>query len=78
LAAEERELLRQERWAYCRALLGCLASLMIGLALMGWSLHTTNQRWAGTAFWGGLLVGHGGITVVLTRLYRTGEESGWW
>jgi hypothetical protein len=51
---------------------------MIGLALMGWSLHTANQRWAGTAFWGGLLVGHGGITVVLARLYRTGEESGWW
>jgi hypothetical protein len=78
LAVEEREVLRLGRWAYFRALLGCLVSLLSGLALMGWSMHTTNQRWAGTAFWGGLLVGYGGITVVLARLYRSGEESGWW
>ena len=78
LAVEEREVLRLERWAYFRALLGCLVSLILGLALMGWSLHTTNQRCAGTAFWCGLLVGYGGITIVLTRLYRSGEEAGWW
>jgi len=39
----------------------CLVSLVAGLVLLGFAVHTTDYGWGSIAFWGGLLVGNGGV-----------------
>jgi hypothetical protein len=56
----------------------CAAWMAVGLAMVGWALHTTDLTWAGAVFWGGLIVGNSGILVSLALAYRRGEERGDW
>jgi len=77
--ANDRE---DRRWNWgvaLRTLALVVFSLSLGLFLMAWSVHTTDMRYAGTAFWAGLIVGNGGVLVsllmVLSRLSRRHDQS---
>jgi hypothetical protein len=78
LARIEREVATDVRRAFVAALAGCVVSLLAGLALMAWALHTTDPQLGEAAFLGGLIVGYAGITVTLARYYLRGERDGWW
>ena len=67
LEAAEREFVRSERRLLAEMLLGCLAFSLTGLALVGWAVHTNDLRWAGVAFWTGLLIGDLGMIGLLLR-----------
>jgi hypothetical protein len=43
---------------------------------MGWGLHLRDAGWAGIAFWGGLLVGNGGVLLTLLVAYLRAMEEG--
>lgn len=77
LEAIERDVRRAMRWVYMRAIAGCLLSLAIGLACIAWALRSSNEANAQIAFWGGLLVGNGGILVTLVTSYHRAMEEGW-
>lgn len=77
LAAQERELRREMRWVYGRAVAGCFISLAIGLACIAWALHASDEGYAQIAFWAGLLVGNGGVLVTLVVTYHRAMEEGW-
>ena len=78
LAEEERLVTRDIRAAYLRALLGCVASVLIALGFMGWALHTTDPGWGQIAFLTGLLLGYSGLVLTLARTYLRGQDQGWW
>lgn len=77
-AAELRSALRTiERDALRRtgiALGTCVLSCVAGLALVGWAIHTTDDRWAGVAFWGGLLIGDGGMFATLLWYFADSDK----
>jgi uncharacterized ion transporter superfamily protein YfcC len=56
----------------------CVAWMVVGLYLLGWSFHTTDGRYAWLAFYGGLIIGNAGIVFTLLEAYRRGEERGDW
>jgi len=39
-------------------------------------MHTTDSRYAGAAFWGGLILGDGGMLLTLVRARREAEKLG--
>jgi hypothetical protein len=78
LRDQERALTRAIWLSSLGAIGGCLASLVIALALMGWALHTNDPGYGSIAFFGGLVVGYAGIAVSLARFYIRGENDGWW
>lgn len=65
LLAQERQFTREERWATARTVGACLFWLLVGLYLLGLSVHLTDMRYAVPAFWAGLLIGNGGILSAL-------------
>ncbi|MEP7383648.1 MAG: hypothetical protein ABI910_18325 [Gemmatimonadota bacterium] len=77
LAARERELRREIRWVYARAVLFCLGWLAIALAAIAWAVHSSDEQSAAIAFWGGLLVGNGGILGTLFLTYSRALAEGW-
>jgi hypothetical protein len=56
----------------------CVMWMLIGLYLLGWSMHTSDDRYARPAFYGGVIIGNAGIIFTLLRAYRRGEERGDW
>ena len=76
--SEQRADARDKLRAFVLAALGCIFWCAAGLALIGWSFHTTDDRWAHPAFLTGLIVGYSGIFVTLARFYLHGERVGWW
>lgn len=78
LNESERLVKRDIRRTLGIAAMWWILALSAGLNLMAWSIHTTDTRWAGAAFWGGLVVGYGGLTVTFAWIYRRGQEHGWW
>ena len=46
----------------------CLAWCALGLLMMGWSMHTTDLRWARPVFLGGIVVGNAGILATIVRV----------
>jgi len=91
LAARERELRREIRWVYARAVLFCLGWLAIALAAIDWAAHSSDEQsaaidWAvhssdeqsaAIAFWGGLLLGNGGILATLFLTCSRAMAEGW-
>lgn len=77
LAALERIVRSEIRWAYARAVLLCILSAGAALAAIGWSVHTTDQKNGMIAFWGGLLMGNGGILWTLFATYQRAAKEGW-
>jgi hypothetical protein len=56
----------------------CVMWMVIGLYLLGFSMHTTDERYARPSFYAGVIVGNAGIVFTLLRAYRRGEERGDW
>ena len=46
----------------------CLAWGALGLLMMGWSMHTTDLRWARPVFLAGIVVGNAGILATIVRV----------
>lgn len=65
----ERQFTREERLATARTIGACFFWLLLGLYLLGLSFHLTDMRFAYTAFWGGLLLGNGGILFSLVMAW---------
>jgi fatty acid desaturase len=75
LLALERQFTREERLATARTIGACFLWLVLGLYLLGLSVHLTDKRYAYTAFWAGLLVGNGGILFSLVMAwFRTIDD----
>ena len=75
-AAEQRARGDDRRWML-RAGASCVAWCAAGLFLLGWSMHTPDEQLGRIAFWGGLLVGNGGIfAALLGALARRGGDAG--
>jgi hypothetical protein len=72
----EKEFRRQMRSLYLRYGLEYAVWFSIGLFLLGWSMHTTDSRYAGLAFWGGLILGDGGMILTLVRARHEAEKRG--
>jgi hypothetical protein len=77
LEALEGTVRRQIRWVYARAVVLCLLSMLLALAAIGWSVHSTDEGSAQIAFWGGLLIGNVGIMWTLLATYNRAIEEGW-
>lgn len=67
---------RDSFWANVRTGVMCLAWSAVGLAIMGWGLHTTDQHLGELAWRGGMIVGYAGILVTLVRWYLKAKERG--
>jgi hypothetical protein len=67
---------RRRRLWWVKVAFGTWGSAALGLALMGWGLHLRDAGWAGIAFWGGLLVGNGGVLLTLLVAYLRAMEEG--
>jgi hypothetical protein len=71
LAAE-----RAVRRALIRAGLLCIAWMLVGLYLLGWSMHTTDEHYGRVVFYSGLIIGNAGILYTLLNTYRRLEKRG--
>lgn len=78
LARDEHLTERDVRRALALTIVGCFVWLLVGLALIGWALHTMDVELGEIAFLGGLIVGYAGMATTLARYYLRGERSGWW
>ena len=56
----------------------CVAWVLLGLGLIGWSLHTTDGVLARAAFYAGLGVGNAGWLFSVLAAYVRGERRGDW
>ena len=58
--------------------LACVGWMLLGVACLLWSFHTTDQGYGRAAFFAGLGIGNGGIIFTLLGFYRRGERRGDW
>jgi hypothetical protein len=74
--AAELEATRAVRWTLVRCAATCVGWMLVGLYLLGWSMHTTDVQYGRMAFYGGLIVGNGGMLYTLLATYRRLEKRG--
>ena len=74
LAESEAERARRRELIRAGAL--CIGWMLLGLYLLGWSVHTTDYLYGRIAFFGGLIVGNAGIVYTLLATYRRLEKHG--
>ncbi|HMJ18125.1 MAG TPA: hypothetical protein VK478_07015 [Gemmatimonadaceae bacterium] len=72
----EKELRKQTRSLYLRYGFEYAVWFIAGLFLLFWSMHTTDTRYAGLAFWGGMGLGDGGMLWTLVRARSEAERIG--
>jgi hypothetical protein len=72
----ERSRRASTRYLYLRYGFEYLIWLIVGLFLMYWSFHTTDTRYAGLAFWGGIGLGDAGMLLTLIRARNEAERCG--
>jgi hypothetical protein len=72
----EKELRRETRLLYLRYGFEYAVWFTVGLFLLGWSLHTTDTRYAGLAFWAGIGLGDAGMLMTLVRARKESERRG--
>ena len=72
----ERADLQMRRYAYLRFGLEYLLWFAIGIAMMFWCFHVPDPETGNLWFWGGMIVGDGGMLMVLVRLQRHFEAHG--
>jgi hypothetical protein len=72
-AAQEELAYRDRLWVFIRAALACLAWCGLGLFCLMWSVHTTDVGYGRIAFYGGLVIGNGGILWTLLRTYSRAD-----
>ena len=56
----------------------CVLWVILGLFLIGWSLHTTDAVLGAAAFYSGLGVGNAGWVFSVLAAYARGEKRGDW
>ena len=56
----------------------CVLWVLLGLFLLGWSMHTTDMALGRVAFYAGLGVGNGGWLFTVLAAYVRGEKRGDW
>ena len=56
----------------------CLGWCAVGLGLIAWSVHTTDDVLGHAAFYAGIGLGNAGIIYTLLAAYRRGERRGDW
>jgi hypothetical protein len=74
--AAELEAARGRRHELIRAGALCIAWTLLGLYLLGWSMHTTDYHYGRIAFYSGVIVGNVGIIYTLLNTYRRLEKRG--
>jgi hypothetical protein len=74
--AAEVETRRAVRWTLVRCGLACIGWMLVGLYLIGWALHTTDEHYGRIAYYGGVIVGNAGILYTLLATYRRLEQRG--
>jgi hypothetical protein len=74
--AAELETERARRRELVRAAALCVAWMLLGLYLLGWSMHTTDFAYGRIAFYGGVIVGNAGIIYTLLNTHRRLEKRG--
>jgi hypothetical protein len=72
----ERETRSQKRSLYLRFGFEYLLWFIVGLYLLFWSLRTTDSRYAGLAFLGGIGLGDAGMLMTLIRARKEAERCG--
>ena len=75
--AAQVEAERERRRLWLRTAVYCVVWPLIGLTLVGWSLHTTDPLYGQVAFWAGLGIGDGATLFTLIGAWRTAERKGW-
>jgi len=76
LADDERRYERRRRRRLVSSIVGCVGSCGAGLYLIGLGMHMTDPGVASIAFWGGLVVGNGGMFVTLLLAYLGAVDDG--
>ena len=76
--AEHRDAERDKRWDYVRTALLCWLWCLAGIALVAWSFHSSDERYARAIFWAGVGCGNAGMIFSILGLYRRGEARGDW
>jgi uncharacterized membrane protein len=56
----------------------CFAFTLVGLFLMAFAMHTTDEKWGGILFWGALVVNNGGVLSTLYFAFQRGQARGDW
>jgi hypothetical protein len=56
----------------------CVRWVLLGLFLLGWSIHTTDMVLGRAAFYAGLGIGNGGWLFTVLAAYVRGEKRGDW
>jgi hypothetical protein len=74
--AAELETERARRRELIRAALLCVGWMLLGLYLVGWSMHTTDYLYGRIAFYSGVGIGNVGIVYTLLATYRRLEKRG--
>jgi hypothetical protein len=69
---------RDSVWAYVATALACVGWAGAGIFLLMWSAHTTSMAYGRIAFFGGLVVGNGGVLFTLIAAYLRSERRGDW
>ena len=72
----ERELRAQTRAFWMRYAPEYVVWFVVGIFLMFWSFHTTDTRYAGLSFWGGIGLGDAGMLWTLIRARQDAEKRG--
>jgi hypothetical protein len=73
---EHQQAERDSFRANVRTALACVAWSALGLALMGWGLHTNDPGLGQIAWKGGMVVGYAGILVTVIRWHLKARERG--
>ncbi len=76
--AAQREVERIYRREFLRATGECIAWCLAGCVLLLYAAHMTNPGLAQIPWWGGFLVGYGGMSYALISAYNRGIERGDW
>jgi hypothetical protein len=74
VAELETERARRREWIRAAAL--CVVWMLLGLYLLGWSMHTTDYTYGRIAFYCGVIVGNVGIIFTLLNTHRRLETRG--
>jgi hypothetical protein len=77
LNAAEREVERDKLRAYVFAALACFGYMALGLVLVAFAVHTTDESLGQIAFWSGLLLGNAGILITVVTTHQRAEAEGW-
>ena len=77
LFAIEREAASAIRKVYVVVILICFFWMAVGLVLLGWAFHTTDERLGHIAFYAGILVTDVGVLGTLIYAYNRAEREGW-